>query len=670
MNFIINLMYSQIVNPKSVCWKKANSVTKTANVWSLIWFDPKNNEKKDNKKLQGELKETFQECKFLTKVEEVDEAINSSLKPIIFISCGSKYKEIQAKVQNNKYVIAIIIFCGNVNGYKNLAIECPKIIGIHSKIGDLKDTIKTIPFICSTIPGYHTVPDIHSEPKKDISILRYCNLIWPKGNSKELLDSDLMYYFKELFLQVSTVNKNEEICKGIEESIAPLVLILNAKNYNDISGKVENYDFVIGVIILDSNAKHDRNIAENSRKVIGVTDGIVELDKLINTSLVEVAYNFLTFKRMQISLSYKGPFPTSEFIEKNFFEIGDRKLIVSNLSVHVENDVCSIFFPHGFRALKIDDYLPEKSICQIEAVAMINEKFKKDSEKIIGAIRRWQMKKNLEDLFKLFFSHELFMMINYYLKVNQPQAFELVKDFYFCAKGCISEYAKPCIAKGATLYRGSIWNGDYKDDIIKAKGHVVLFPGFFSASFIKEDSSNVSATSQCVQTEITLVEFDKEFYDSLKEFNFPDENAVLYPVNIKHGQEVFFAPFYPMKIVDVDLSVKPVKAYIQAPYYVNMANDNWIQKFNKNPSINLAWTNAYFESLCKISRSGILQELSVCMTIICIYIAKTKFMDFPEAVPKIFSAIEAGNNQKKLMIGIYLSNANFIKNITSWMIKM
>eukprot|EP01022_Parablepharisma_sp_SALTPOND_P025304 TRINITY_DN585_c0_g1_i3.p1 TRINITY_DN585_c0_g1~~TRINITY_DN585_c0_g1_i3.p1 ORF type:complete len:457 (-),score=69.19 TRINITY_DN585_c0_g1_i3:374-1744(-) len=119
---------------------KAFSILKDFN---LVWFDPNVNNSK-NSEYQLLLKAKFNEAFFVPNPSDVINVIDASSKPVVFISCGSSYKEVKASVQPKTYVVAIIIFCFDLEKFKHYKTECKKVIDVTNTFDNLEEALKNV----------------------------------------------------------------------------------------------------------------------------------------------------------------------------------------------------------------------------------------------------------------------------------------------------------------------------------------------------------------------------------------------------------------------------------------------------------------------------------------------------------------------------------------------
>eukprot|EP01022_Parablepharisma_sp_SALTPOND_P025305 TRINITY_DN585_c0_g2_i1.p1 TRINITY_DN585_c0_g2~~TRINITY_DN585_c0_g2_i1.p1 ORF type:complete len:472 (-),score=47.62 TRINITY_DN585_c0_g2_i1:1533-2948(-) len=119
---------------------KAASILRDFNI---VWFDPNVNSS-ENTKYQSLLKAKFNEAAFVPNSSDVVKVIDASSKPVIFISCGSRYEEVKASVQSKNYVTAIIVFCLNPKKFKHYKTECKKVVDVTNTLENLEKALKNI----------------------------------------------------------------------------------------------------------------------------------------------------------------------------------------------------------------------------------------------------------------------------------------------------------------------------------------------------------------------------------------------------------------------------------------------------------------------------------------------------------------------------------------------
>ena len=102
---------------------------------NIVWFDPLVNST-ENKQYQLIIREIYQNLYVFTKEEEVLGFINDSKKHALVISCGSKAETFIEKIQNNEFILGVILFVGQ--GRKQ---KYESLLGKYNIIKDICDEV-------------------------------------------------------------------------------------------------------------------------------------------------------------------------------------------------------------------------------------------------------------------------------------------------------------------------------------------------------------------------------------------------------------------------------------------------------------------------------------------------------------------------------------------------
>lgn len=493
--------------------------------------------------------------------------------------------------------------------------------------------------------------ELNIGPKQEGSVYKFLKnfvFIWfdPSVNNNE--NKNYQMRLKDLFYETNFVTKSSEVLPIIEKSTKLIIFYSCGGKYEEVKDTVEKMNNVVGICIFcgnrEANLKHMLNCPQ---KVFGVASSFETLQMALRDKIYGSYMRFLRYY---------------DIIEgRAFFTLAEKNIILKASTISYFNDKSSIFFPLGMGKMKLDAYLSEKNLKKIEEAVKIDKELikymdRKDSSsdhlaKIIEVTAFLRAKKSMEDIAKSFEMEDFSYMLNYYLRSQNPQKLEIFKEYMFCLKASLCKLCKPAIEK-TIVYRGLGMSPDLYKEFEKNKGSCILLSGFTyacqnwkSAIEFAENNPHVCTTL----LEIHLEECDKKFEDFMKEFGFPEENGVLFPIEIVQSPdsnlkgELILPPFYPVEIKDIKNEEKFHRIILRAPIFVNIAERDWTSKFYKEYSENLEWERSYTEQLSELAAKKAIDKISL---------VKMQILKKQEVFVEFLKKISTGQVLTQLTFGI------------------
>ncbi len=445
------------------------------------------------------------------------------------------------------------------------------------------------------------------------------------------------------FGSCTSVVSTEEAESFLKRAENPVIAVVSEAKYEAASKMLESSGIVAGVIIL---ACKDKTCPTTTKKAVTVTTNLDPQGKLCEF-LIQVYSNYVRFQRF-----------FEDRTEKSFYGLDDRELIISSLRMRSRTDEFTIFYPLGTRAVNLRGVLSEKVLRRIEEVATkeTSGDVKKRAVDVANTARYLREEKELgmKEVIRSYTMAGLYFMLNLYLRYGKTEGLELFKEYMFCLKGSMCELGTPITEKGTMVYRGLKWDHKFLEEYEKKKGEFVLLNGFVSTSLNRDVAvtfaNNGGSGGESTLLEIRLVECDEGYVRFIKGFGFPEENGVLFPVNISEfsvynsEQEVLFPPFYPMKIVDVGSETVAGRTYskivAETPNCVNISGKNQLNNMLKAQSSDVDWKRQYIDSMLRLSERRIIDKLSL---------VNLDFLSYDTVFSRIVTLVKGGEC-RQLMI--------------------
>ncbi len=428
----------------------------------------------------------------------------------------------------------------------------------------------------------------------------------------------------------------EDAEPAVAKSDSPLVAIVAADRYVEVSTLLETRNCVVAIIVL-GGAGREREFKQKSEKVVAVTETIDGIEKMLGQVYAEYA----RFQRF-----FDGR------AEKSFYGVEDRNTIISALRMKSRADEFTIFYPLGTKAVNIKDVLNAKVLDRIAETAKkeTNADVSRRAKAVCDTLDflRSQADLSMKEVIASYTMQGVYFMLNLYLRYGKTEGLELFKEYMFCLKGSMCELGTPITEKDTMVYRGLKWDPKFLVEYENKKGQCVLLNGFVSTSMSREvavgfadNGGNGKGASTVL--EIRLVECDSSYLSFIKRFGFPEENGVFFPVNISeysaynNEKEVLFPPFYPMKIIDVGTEVIDGKTYskivAETPTCVNISGKSRLNNVLKAQTTDIDWKKQYIDSMLRLSERRIVSKLSL---------VNLDFMNYEGVLSRVMKLVKDG----------------------------
>ncbi len=272
-----------------------------------------------------------------------------------------------------------------------------------------------------------------------------------------------------------------------------------------------------------------------------------------------------------------------------FYTEENKKLILRAMTMTIAyNTESSIFYQIGMAREDLERFLTNDYLNRLKGIVgsdkEVTEAEKKKMDKLIQDLIN---NKSPENVVRSYTAEGMYRTLNQYFRYESDVGLEVFRNYTFCLKGSMCEKGISARDMGVTrVYRGLNLSDKQFKGYEGERGSIVLAAGFTSTttdegvtrSFLKGDKPGATIIK------ITFVEPRDEFCDFVKQFEFPEENGILFPVGVSHlsefagEKEVLFPPFYPVKIVGTirDEGAGNV-IYAEAPYSVCSMNDDLVK---------------------------------------------------------------------------------------------
>ncbi len=417
---------------------------------------------------------------------------------------------------------------------------------------------------------------------------------------------------KPRFGSVATANTVAELLPALAKLATPVVLAVTEGRYSEIAAAAEETGGKLAAIVL-IGAKASISSPSTTARVLGTVTAAERICDLLSGFATE-------YSRAQRFFDDRT--------EKSFYGLEDKNLIVGSLRMRARSDEFSIFYPLGMKAVGIKGVLSDRLLDSIVEAAQ--------KESSVGITTRvadiaatvaflkvhgTEMKSIIES----YTMQGLYFMLNLYLRYGTHDGLSLFKEYMFCLKGSMCELGKPMTEKGMITYRGLRWDPKFLEEYRRKKGQCVLLNGFVSTSLDKKVALEFAKKGSGVGTstvlEMKLVECDESYVRFVRDFEFPEENGVYFPVDVSEfsiyagEKEVLFPPFYPVKIVDVGDETVDGRTYsrilAEVPNCVNISGKNRLNNILKAQTSDVDWGKEYLDSMLRLSSRRIVDKLSL-----------------------------------------------------------
>lgn len=445
--------------------------------------------------------------------------------------------------------------------------------------------------------------------------LKNFNLIWLDAKKEGVVTEQQRSNLSKLFNKITFASIYSEFESKMNLSTKLMIFVSSVEKFIELKQKIESKDLVVGICIFDPKIEEHQHFKNESPKVIEIVNTLDDLKK--------------AFQKISISFTRRLRF-YDEREERTFYGLEDKETIKKSLRVAIENDSFTIFYPLGMKAVKIEDHLTKANCLKIEECARGDTELKTKMESkyaysnymdFITAVTSFLQTNNQKmiDIIKSYTKDNLYYMLNLYLRYGKFEGFELFKEYMFCLKGSMCQKGKPVIKAGLKVYRGLDLGANLLKKYEEKKSKCILLNGFTSTTHLEEKAMEFASWG-CKDTatvmEITLVDFDDLFLNFLKDFEFPEENGVFFPVDISEfseypkEKEVLFPPFYPIRILDVIKYVRGTKIIAEAPFSVSVAGKDWIINAFKNRNLDKHLERSYIEEILDFVKKEVIDNLS------------------------------------------------------------
>ena len=374
-----------------------------------------------------------------------------------------------------------------------------------------------------------TISDLNSiENKPEVSknYQKNFNLIWLDTKVNDQINLQYRQKFKELFIETFFVTKASDVKGVIGQSTTNLIFVSCGENYSEAKEFVEKEKKVIAICIFSCEAEKYEHYKSGCRKILGITSSFDNLQNIL-TNMSSVDARFLRFC------------DTRE--EKTFYCLKDKDTIIKSLTVAMENESFSIFYPLGIRSTEIKEKLTIEAIEKIENAANSDNKIKeymitkyKSTDfmaQITNVTNYIREHKEMAEIIQSYTMENLYYMLNLYLRIGTPRAFDTFKEYIFSLKASMCKKGLNIKNTGA-VYRGLGLKPDFLKMYVENKGKCILLNGFTSTTIDKNEAIKFTLmATQGLKTlfEIQIVDFDEAFAKFITDFGFPEENGVFFP---------------------------------------------------------------------------------------------------------------------------------------------
>ncbi len=479
------------------------------------------------------------------------------------------------------------------------------------------------------VPVAVEVPPDSTIPTEQASLKSFTLLLFSCGVVSESDPS-----LAEKFGSIISVGKPEEVEPAVGGSVNPVVLVSREEKYQEVSAFSEHNNHVAAVVILAA-VSNGRENKHGGKKVAGAVKTLANVEVLLRNVCRE-------YGRAQRFFD--------ERTEKSFYGLEDKNLIVGSLRMQAKSDEFSIFYPLGMKAVNIRGILDDKLLDTIEQTVQKETaaELVKRAKSIVATIAHLRARgTDMKSVIESYTMPGLYFMLNLYLRYGKPDCLALFREYMFCLKGSMCELGKPMTDTGAVAYRGLRWDPKFLEEYRQKKGQCVLLNGFVSTSLDKkvavEFANHGSGAGASTLLEMRLVECDDSYVRFIRDFEFPEENGVYFPVNISEfsvystEREVLFPPFYPIKIIDVDEETVDGQTYsrilAEVPNCVNISGKSRLSNMLKVQSSDVDWGKEYLDSMLRLSEHRIVDKLSL---------VNMNFLQYPGVFQRVLGLVKEG----------------------------
>ncbi len=467
-----------------------------------------------------------------------------------------------------------------------------------------------------------TLPASILEPGKMVDThLKGFRLVWydPQVNGKSNKK-----YQKELVTLFASCsfcdNPKDAIHEFSSPSPIPLttVVISNGNNYPDVREAAESAAEVCGILIFCFNLEKYEHYKKESKKVLAVSNHFHELKGELK-------------KVHSLNQRIRRFFEVRE--EQAFYTLKDAEVIKTALSQRVENEVCTIFFPIGFKGVDISSVLTPAKLEEILFVAKHDDclaPYLCDIQERISALKSCP---DMQTVIASFTENGLRNVLDLYIRYGYSEGLKLFREYLFCLKGSLIELGEPIPAATTVLYRGmSLSQKDlqrWAEAGNSERERYGLFPSLTSTTAdekIADEFINIQRgkdkTHHMVKLSMKLTDEAGPFSEFLREFNFAEDCGLFYPCDVskysafREEKEVLFPPFYPFKIVGIAPEKDGViRIDLLVPRSVCVSTIKNATAKLLMGSAEDAWADEYLRKVCDLVGRGLSSDLSFCIVV-------------------------------------------------------
>lgn len=452
--------------------------------------------------------------------------------------------------------------------------------------------------------------------------LKGFNLVWfdPNVNNEE--NKVYQKNFSKKFASTKYCTTPESTIREFKIDDMPIVVVSNGENYPNIQAEVEKAKNVSRVFIFCNDVRKYKHFTEQSKnKIVVVSNNF----KVIVEELKKVESKNPRLERF---------FATRE--ENSFFTIKDKDTIKSALTNTVGNEGYSIFYPIGFKAVKLGNFLSKRKLDEIMKVAREDKRLTEYLENIELRINELKQELTMESLLRSYTGQGLYNYFNLYIRFGNYESFKLFSEYLLCLKGCLIEIGIPlstvnidCVYRGMSLSESDLkkWiEAATSNEQIKRFG---LFPAFTSTTtdvsvadyFINLERGRLKNQTErkLVKLIMKLEENAVDFYEFLKKFEFAEESGILYPADISHHslyfneKEVLFPPFYPFKISNIIVNDGLICIHLIVPKQLCFSSIKHSENKWRMPVISNIWTKEYLDKTIDLVEKNLSTDITLCI---------------------------------------------------------